>query len=58
MKYKVTFREYDTGDKRTITTEAEGILLAVENAKHKAIEKWGMLITFGYEIIKVERISK
>lgn len=58
MKYRITFREYDTGDKRTITTEAEGILPAVENAKQKAIERWGMLITFNYEIVKVERLSK
>ncbi len=58
VKYRVTFCDYDTGDKRTITTEAEGILPAVENAKHKAMEKWGMLITFCYEIIKVERLSK
>lgn len=58
MKYRVTFYDCDTGDKHTITTEAEGILPAVENAKHKAIAKWGMLIAFGYEIIKVERLSK
>lgn len=58
MKYRITFKEYDTGDTRTITTEAEGILPAVENAKLKAIEKWGMLITFNYEIVKVERLNK
>lgn len=58
MKYRITFKEYDTGDTRTITTEAEGILPAVESAKQKAIEKWGMLITFNYEIVKVERLNK
>lgn len=58
MKYRITFVEYDTGDKRTITTEAEGILPAVENAKREAMEKWGMLIAFNYEITKVERLNK
>lgn len=58
MKYRITFAEYDTGDKRTITTEAEGILPAVENAKREAMEKWGMLIAFNYEITKVERLNK
>lgn len=58
MKYRVTFKEYDTGDTRRITTEAEGILPAVENAKREAMEKWGMLITFNYEIVKVERLNK
>lgn len=58
MKYRVTFCEYDTGDKRSITTTAEGILPAVENAKREAMEKWGMLIAFNYEIVKVERLNK
>lgn len=58
MKYRVTFKEYDTGDTRRITVEAEGILPAVENAKREAMKKWGMSITFSYEIVKVERLSK
>lgn len=58
MRYRVTFKEYDTGDTRSITTTAEGILPAVENAKREAMEKWGMLIAFNYEIVKVERLSK
>lgn len=58
MRYRVTFKEYDTGDTRSITTTAEGILPAVESAKHEAMEKWGMLIAFNYEIVKVERLNK
>lgn len=58
MKYRVTFKEYGTGDTRRITVEAEGIIPAVENAKREAMEKWGMLIAFNFEIVKVERLSK
>lgn len=58
MRYRVTFCDYDTDDKRSITTTAGGILPAVENAKREAMEKWGMLIAFNYEIVKVERLNK